>query len=68
MSRSFSTPDFKLYSGSEEASPYVSLEKLLDQDPSLYLKEALGFAVAAHNMQINKKGFVQDNSCLGDKG
>ena len=32
VSRSFSTPDFKLYSGSEEASPYVSLEKLLDQD------------------------------------
>ena len=32
MSRSFSTPDFKLYSGSEEASPYVSLKKLLDQE------------------------------------
>jgi len=30
--RSFSTPDIKLYSGSEEASPYVSLEKLLDRD------------------------------------
>ena len=32
LSRSFSTPDFKLYAGSDEANPYVSLEKLLDQE------------------------------------
>merc|ERR1712200_350023 len=30
--RSFSTPDFKLNAGNEETSPYVSLEKLLDQE------------------------------------
>ena len=30
--RSFSTPDFKLNAENEETSPYVSLEKLLDQE------------------------------------